>query len=230
MMETNNQSIVHDFNTVVFFVSLQGINDIKLRPYKRYVFMMTIKEMADALGISKQTAYRWIRKNHIKEALQNGQVKQYDEAVFNRMKSELLADTVSDEALHEPHQTTSGSGEMKQFDADVKWYREQLEAKDKQIQELHQLLNQSQQMQGKLMQENTELRALMASSESFSEAPKQAPESEAEEVTAQEEEAVQAVTEAPEVPITAQYGAEPPQAKRSLLERVKAAINEFKKS
>lgn len=192
--------------------------------------MMTIKQMADALGISKQTAYRWIRKNHINEVLQNGQVKQYDEAVFNRMKSEFLTDTASDEALHEPHQTASRSGEAKQFDADVKWYREQLEAKDKQIQELHQLLNQSQQMQGKLMQENTELRALMASSESFSEAPEQAPEDEVEDVTVQEEKAVQAVVEAPEAPVIAQHGAEPPQAKRSLLERVKAALHELTRS
>lgn len=77
---------------------------------------------------------------------------------------------------------------------------------------------------------SAQLRLLQESTQSSQEAPVQAPEKKEEEVPVQEEEAVQAPTEPLEASVNKQDGGVPPQAKRSLLDRVKAAINEFKKS
>lgn len=43
----------------------------------------TIKEIADELGVDKQKVYRFIKQNHINEALQRSGVKYYDEAAFD---------------------------------------------------------------------------------------------------------------------------------------------------
>ena len=182
--------------------------------------------MADELGISKQTAYRWIKQNCINESHRSGQTMWYDDAVFNRMKSEFYEEAASNEPHQEAHGTASENSEKMRYDADVIWYREQLESANKQIQELHQLLNQSQQMQGKLMQENTELRALMAASQTAPEATEQVIEENVQEEVIEEQELVQASQE----PVNHIVRAEPPQAKRTLLDRVKAAIKEFQKS
>lgn len=58
--------------------------------------MITVKQIADELGIDKQRVYRYIKQNHINEAVQNGQVKWYDDAVLSLVKSAFLED--------EPHQ------------------------------------------------------------------------------------------------------------------------------
>lgn len=187
--------------------------------------MRTIKQMADELGISKQTAYRWIKRNHISEAHQDGKTMQYDDAVFSRMKTAFSQDNATSEA----HQNTSNHINDTNDDTMLKWYQDQIAAKDKQIEELHQLLNQSHQIQGALLAENTKLHALVEASQHEPEDPVQAPEGKEEEVPANESEAVQAISEAPEVPIIEQHGEVPPQAKRSLLEKLRAAFNEFKK-
>ena len=49
--------------------------------------MKTIKQIADELQLDKQKVYRYIKRNHITEAHQDGQVKWYDEAAENRIKS-----------------------------------------------------------------------------------------------------------------------------------------------
>ena len=38
----------------------------------------SMKQIADSLGIDKQRVYRYIKKNHINEALQKQLVKQYE--------------------------------------------------------------------------------------------------------------------------------------------------------
>lgn len=75
-----------------------------------------------------------------------------------------------------------------------------------------------------------QLMQLQVASQTPQEPVGQASADKGEELDVLTEEAVQALSEAPEVPVIEQHGAEPPQAKRSLLERVKAAINELKKS
>lgn len=181
--------------------------------------------MADELGISKQTAYRWIKRNHISEVHQDGKTMQYDDAVFDRMKSVFSQESTTSEA----HQNASNHINDTTDDTTLKWYQDQIAAKDKQIEELHQLLNQSHQIQGALLAENTKLHALVESSQNATEASTSHLEEKEEEVPVQAEEAVQAFSEAPEVPIIEQHGEEPPQAKRSLLEKLRAAFNEFKK-
>lgn len=187
--------------------------------------MRTIKQMADELGISKQTAYRWIKRNHISEVYQDGKTMQYDDAVFSRMKSAFSQESATSEA----HQNTSNHINDTTDDTMLKWYQDQIAAKDKQIEELHQLLNQSHQIQGALLAENTKLHALVEASQHEAGDPVQAPEGKEEEAPVNESEVVQATTEPLETPVNEQVRAVPPQAKRSLLEKLRAAFNEFKK-
>ena len=187
--------------------------------------MRTIKQMADELGISKQTAYRWIKRNHISEVHQDGKTMQYDDAVFDRMKSVFSQESATSEA----HQNASNHINDTTDDTTLKWYQDQIAAKDKQIEELHQLLNQSHQIQGALLAENTKLHVLVESSQNAPEAPTIHLEEKEEKVPVQEEKAVQAHTEPLEASVNKQDGGVPPQAKRSLLEKLRAAFNEFKK-
>lgn len=187
--------------------------------------MRTIKQMADELGISKQTAYRWIKRNHISEAHQDGKTMQYDDAVFSRMKTAFSQDNATSEA----HQNTSNHINDTNDDTMLKWYQDQIAAKDKQIEELHQLLNQSHQIQGALLAENTKLHALVEASQNETGASTSPLDEKEEEVPVNESEGVQATTEPLEVPVNEQVRAEPPQAKRSLLEKLRAAFNELKK-
>ena len=95
----------------------------------------TLKQIADELGISKQRVYRYVKENHIGEAVQDGQAKWYDEAVQNQIKSHFT----KNEPHHESHQ---GHINEAIYDALVK----QLEEKDKQIEYLQKALDQEQQL------------------------------------------------------------------------------------
>ena len=105
----------------------------------------TLKQIADELNISKQKVYRYVKDNHINEAVQDGQVKRYDEAVQQQIKSHFL----KNEPHHEPHQKPHHDAV---YDALLK----QLEIKDKQIEQLQLLLNQQQKLQA-LNQQKIEL-------------------------------------------------------------------------
>ena len=76
---------------------------------------------------------------------------------------------------------------------------------------------------------STQLQLLQASSQHEAEDPVQAPEGKEDEVPVNESEVVQATTEPLEAPVNEQVRAVPPQAKRSLLENLRAAFNKFKK-
>jgi len=95
--------------------------------------MKTIKQMADDIGIDKQRVYRYIKKHHINEAHHDVGVMYFDEAVEVVIKSAFIKNTVSSEAHHEAHQTTSNDTVV---DAVLLMLREELEAKNKLIEEL----------------------------------------------------------------------------------------------
>lgn len=64
----------------------------------------TAKEIADELGVDKQRVYRIIKKNRFIEAVQEGQVKRYDEVVQSAIKSEILNGEPHQNRINEPHQ------------------------------------------------------------------------------------------------------------------------------
>lgn len=99
----------------------------------------TLKEIADELNISKQKVYRYVKDNHIIEAVQNGQVKQYDEAVQEQIKQHF--------SKNEPHQKPHREAHQNRInDAVYEALIKQLEIKDAQIEKLQTLLDQEQQL------------------------------------------------------------------------------------
>ena len=85
----------------------------------------TLKQIADELGIDKQKVYRYVTKNNIKEALQSGQVKLYDETAQKQIKRYFS----EKEQHHEAQQNHSN-------DTVIESLLRQLETKDKQINKL----------------------------------------------------------------------------------------------
>ena len=117
--------------------------------------MKTIKQIADELQLDKQKVYRYIKRNHITEAHQDGQVKWYDEAAEKLIKSAFIDNTKSSEALHEADQTTSEEAVLKQSEKDnlattlqttIDILHKQLEVKDSQIEALNERLAEAQQL------------------------------------------------------------------------------------
>ena len=182
---------------------------------------LTIKEYALSRGVS----YEAVRM----------QLKRYGQQLDGFIERQGRTQYLTDEAIafldskRANSEATANHNSNTTDDTMLKWYQDQIAAKDKQIEELHQLLNQSHQIQGALLAENTKLHALVEASQHEAEYPVQAPEGKEEEVPANESEGVQATTEPLEEPVNEAGGAVPPQAKRSLLDRVRAAFNEFKK-
>jgi hypothetical protein len=102
----------------------------------------TIKEIADEIGVDKQKVYRFIKQNHINEALhealrRNG-VKYYDEAAETLIKQGFLDETASSEAHHEAHQNRINEAV---FDAVIEMLQKELEIKNEQIRELNERLS-----------------------------------------------------------------------------------------
>lgn len=139
--------------------------------------MKTIKQIADELGIEKQKVYRYIKKNHIKEAhqeciseaLQKNGTKYYDEVAESLIKQGFNDNTASDEVQQEVHHNhiddTMIDVIMKQIEVlknelDVK--NEQIKEKDKQLSDTLKALDQAQHLQAiaenkvKLLEEKQE--------------------------------------------------------------------------
>jgi predicted transcriptional regulator len=92
--------------------------------------MRTIKQVADELGISKQRVYRYIKQNGV-------DVRQVESVMY-------LDDTA--EKLVIKHFRQSATSTMHSDNAVINVLLMQLESKDRQIEELHKLLNQEQQL------------------------------------------------------------------------------------
>ena len=114
--------------------------------------MKTIREIANELGVSKQRVYRFVKSNHISEAHhdvhQTTSTKYYDDVAIDLIKRGFSKETVSDElhheAHHDVHQTTSSDTVS---DTVVEALLKQLEKQSEQIDSLHKLLDQQQQLQ-----------------------------------------------------------------------------------
>lgn len=103
--------------------------------------MKTIKQVSDEIGISKQKLYRYIKKNHINEVHQSESVMYIDDVLENKLKSHFNKETVSSEAHHDVHQSTSNEAS----DVDmIQFLKAQLEEKDRQIQSLQESLKNQQ--------------------------------------------------------------------------------------
>jgi len=99
--------------------------------------MKTIKQIADEIGVSKQKVYRYIKANCISEvhheAHQKHFTKHYSEAVVSQIKSHFTGDEAYHEVHHEALQTESNDAVI---EAVVIMLKQELEAKNKQIEDL----------------------------------------------------------------------------------------------
>lgn len=124
---------------------------------------LSIKQIADRLGTTKQRVYRCIKKNCINEAysetVSGNTVLMYDNAAFIRI-SELLetrsgTSNETQEAHHDTHHDTVNEA---LYEALLK----QLEVKDQQIEQLQKALDQAQKLNAMDKQKILELEDKMA--------------------------------------------------------------------
>lgn len=112
--------------------------------------MKTIKEVADQLGISKQRVYRYYIKNCISDVHQTTSPIQLSDAVVSEILQHFTEKTASSDAHHDAHQTASSDTVSDAvYDALLRQLEEkdrQLAAKDQQISDLIEKLDQEQKL------------------------------------------------------------------------------------
>ena len=108
----------------------------------------SLKEIADELGIDKQKVYRYIKTNHINEALQDGQVKRYDEAVQEQIKSHFLQNTATSRSTSKPHHEAVNDAVIEALKLQLKEKDEQIAESQKQITNLIEAVTNAQKLQG----------------------------------------------------------------------------------
>lgn len=119
----------------------------------------TMREIAEELGVSKQTVFIAVKDHNIKHDSKQGNAFIYNQETTARIKEVLgfkepLADnnqTNDKEVLEEHNNLTEAQEQLykdfaKEREAIREDYKEQLKSKDKQIEELHKLLDQQQQL------------------------------------------------------------------------------------
>ena len=110
----------------------------------------TIKQIADELQIDKQKVYRYIKANHINEALreahQKNNVKYYDEVAQEQIKKAFAEKS-------ESHQTASKSTSKVHHESvnealldTIEMLKNELKVKNEQIEKMHVLLDQEQKL------------------------------------------------------------------------------------
>lgn len=97
--------------------------------------MKTIKQIADELGVPKQRVYRYIKSNHINEAHQENGVMYYDDVAEMAIKQAFSQNSTTSKETHETHQNHIN-------DTVIDVLRNQLEVKDKQIEQLQRTVEQ----------------------------------------------------------------------------------------
>lgn len=128
--------------------------------------LRTTKEIADLLGVSKSTVYRYIKSNAIHESSQNGSALLYDESALKLIRqglaipteSEVDSDRITKESVESVQKEL-----IETLKSQIESQKEQLDIKDTQIAELQkandqfqQLLLYEQQRNTKLIEENTD--------------------------------------------------------------------------
>lgn len=137
--------------------------------------MKTTKQIADELEIDKQRVYRYIKKNHISEALQKNGVMYYDDVAETNIKRAFNDKSVSNEA----HQKHINEAVIDTLLKQSEMLRKELEIKNKQIEKLNEmladnykLLNQEQQLHAMTKQELKLLEVKVEEQEQTKEQPK----------------------------------------------------------
>lgn len=97
----------------------------------------SMKQIADITNVSKQTVYRYIKKNHIEpETVGANNVQMFSSEVLSEIQQEYSSSTSS-------NKTTNSSSDT---NAQLEALQKQLDVKDEQIAELHRLLDQQQRL------------------------------------------------------------------------------------
>jgi len=122
--------------------------------------LKTTKEIADLIGVSKSTVYRYIKSNKINESRRNGSTILYDESVQKLLKKAFSDSTKSES---ESKRTSSESIYLVNKELieilknQIELQVEQLNIKDTQIAELQKSNDQLQQLFLLEQQKNTKL-------------------------------------------------------------------------
>lgn len=101
--------------------------------------MKTTKEIADIIGVSKMTVYRYIKKNKIVGTQQSNRTMLYDDTVVKTIIKAFTSE------YSETSVTSSDTAEI-DFNSLIINYQEQIKAKDKQLESMQKLLDQQQQL------------------------------------------------------------------------------------
>lgn len=102
----------------------------------------SMREISELTGVSKTTVQRAIVKNGYSEAFMNGNQKRFSLRVYNALVKEL-----DEKKLNGETKTVQEDKTEKDNKAVIEILNQQLAEKDKQIADLHKLLDQSQQLQ-----------------------------------------------------------------------------------
>lgn len=110
----------------------------------------TIKQIADELQIDKQKVYRYIKSNHINEALreahQKNNVKYYDEAAQMQIKKAFAAKSTSKRSTSKSTSKVHHEALNEALLDTIDMLKNELKTKNEQIENLHTLLDQEQKL------------------------------------------------------------------------------------
>ena len=127
--------------------------------------MKTTKQIADVLGASKQQVYRYIKKHCIKEAYQENGTMYYDETAVTLIIQGFFEKNTSTEAEQKRINDTA-------IEAVISMLQKELEAKDKQIEELQAALKREQELHTSAQRLHDQAQQLHLGSIAQLEAPK----------------------------------------------------------
>lgn len=140
---------------------LRKIGDILMVSKEKKSY--TMQEMADILNVNKTTVYRYLKKEHIAPAtvesntnLYNAITLQHLKKHFEKPKAKEKVSKSANELLIETLQQQVHQLQM-ELDAEKTLANNQLQEKDNQIENLHKLLDQSQQLILNAQEENKKL-------------------------------------------------------------------------
>ncbi|MCI5494974.1 MAG: hypothetical protein MR407_01370 [Roseburia sp.] len=110
----------------------------------------TIKQIADELQIDKQRVYRYIKANHINEALreahQKNNVKYYDEAAQMQIKKAFAAKITSKRSTSKSTSDLHHEALNEALLDTIEMLKNELKIKNEQIEKMHVLLDQEQKL------------------------------------------------------------------------------------
>ena len=116
--------------------------------------MKNIKEIADILGVSKMTVYRFIKTSNISESAVEGRTMLYDDTSVSAIikafydKKDATHDTIDDTSDYAQEYLKKLEEMNAFFKKEIEDKKQQLKAKDEQIERLQIILDQQQQLSG----------------------------------------------------------------------------------